>query len=720
MAPHTVVSTWNCDGIIMDNAVLQTVLRGVGVALKASKEAMKPVAQKIELIDHETRSDSPLNSHGQGVDAPKERISRGLNFDTWKSALLEYSQTSTVECRQLVKVTLAVAYWRTKARADIAISPEDLDMIWSLLHTAIITSASSTITFTANRSAQGFLAIPLCSLISSTGQIEELWRYHVWLPDGERGVAEVAIHAHQSFAQSWTLSGCGTDYTYDFDYVSDTAVATHAAYDCCYVDSSKPGANSAGYKTHQISSTVMNTGKLVGISPSGIKTYTRDMCYSVPGGRHHKSVVPGRRFHATLFVFDAHRGYQKDSYVLGPIDGEAYTQLRDPKGVTPLLAAQLTDASRTWEQLHDLREEGEIEDQVIKAYYEFYRGQSYLEAGDRRTALAYFTPIDSSSPAHAFARHPSDLHRMLIKAMVEAGAGLDVVDDAGYKPLDYAILAGDAESEALILDGLRWRLSHDKIDRRGYEAQASKGFHEVFEQRLQPILLSNGSGKLHRMRQTYANILESNRDLSDSFDALRYVWYKDFASCTRLPRFSDGTLHTFSSQTSPQPEHVVYIAYRWIYKNAVTGKTANDDKDHTQYRRMLRAVEKYLAAHPNVVPERLGIWMDSSCVDRKNPLPGIAALPINLAQCDALITIEDEEFWDRAWCSVEALMIQKLRQRYGVHEWYRYKYGHDGVGDAWTLTEAAIDMAIDPSSKSMTWEEDRDKISFLERQARLL
>ena len=96
---------------------------------------------------------------------------------------------------------------------------------------------------------------------------------------------------------------------------------------------------------------------------------------------------------------------------------------------------------------------------------------------------------------------------------------------------------------------------------------------------------------------------------------------------------------------------------------------------------------------------------------------------MHLAQCDTLITIEDDQFWDRAWCCVEALMIQILRRRYGRHEWYRYTEApvveSAGVKD-WRLVEGAIDDEITMSGKTMTWEEDRDVITFLERQARLL
>jgi hypothetical protein len=44
----------------------------------------------------------------------------------------------------------------------------------------------------------------------------------------------------------------------------------------------------------------------------------------------------------------------------------------------------------------------------------------------------------------------------------------------------------------------------------------------------------------------------------------------------------------------------------------------------------------------------------------------------------------------------------------------------DPDDDGWVLREGPLDLEIDMSKKGMTWEEDREKIMFLERQARLL
>ncbi|KIK17831.1 hypothetical protein PISMIDRAFT_684887 [Pisolithus microcarpus 441] len=200
--------------------------------------------------------------------------------------------------------------------------------------------------FTASRSSQGFLAAPLCSLLKD-GNIDELYRFHIWLPGGQRGNLDFAVHSHQAYAQSWILAGLGNDYRYTFEPVTSLADATHAMYGLSWAD----GKNtSAVYKTHQTSSTVVNTGKLGRTTcTAGPTVHTRDMSYYIPSAAFHSTEVAPDILHATLFVFDSHRGFTEDAPVLGPKDTESSTQLRDPAGVTPAALANMVETMRSWE-----------------------------------------------------------------------------------------------------------------------------------------------------------------------------------------------------------------------------------------------------------------------------------------------------------------------------------------------------------------------------------
>jgi len=93
-----------------------------------------------------------------------------------------------------------------------------------------------------------------------------------------------------------------------------------------------------------------------------------------------------------------------------------------------------------------------------------------------------------------------------------------------------------------------------------------------------------------------------------------------------------------------------------------------------------------------------------------------------LAQCDAVISLVSEDYYTRAWCTVEVMMVQTLKASYHLHEWYEQVPGDSGdaEGSGWILRPGPMDMAISMAETKVTYEEDRAKTLFLERQARLL
>jgi hypothetical protein len=177
------------------------------------------------------------------------------------------------------------------------------------------------------------------------GNIDELFRLHVWLPDGNRGVANLEIHAHQPFAHSWILTGEGKDHTYAVQ-PADANSATHAEFGVAWSDSTGK-ESSKTYQTHQKSSNVVNTGKLVNVVPKTSTVHSRNTNYTIPAGVFHKSEVTPDSLHATLFFFDSHRGFQQIAPVLGPIDAKKYTQERDPAGITPAALVEKVELIRT-------------------------------------------------------------------------------------------------------------------------------------------------------------------------------------------------------------------------------------------------------------------------------------------------------------------------------------------------------------------------------------
>lgn len=355
-----------------------------------------------------------------------------------------------VDSGLFARFNIAVAVWCEISRSGSTFLPAELQKIWSLIFEAIRRTSGTRFQFTAARSAQGFISVALCSRLRD-GAIQELFRFHVWLPDNQRGLQEVGIHAHQPFAQSWILAGFGENSDYNVEATKNRSEATHAIYIPEWSGGDQTGK---GYKTHQISSTIANTGKLVRVSPLGKHVHVRNMSYAIPAGTCHGSRVPGGRFHATLFFFDASRGFVEDAMVVGPKTSEKYTQIRDPGSVTPMLLAEFTEVVRNWEQRQNCLHISDKEQDDLIAYYKFFTGRSLMAAGRYADASQQFDSSPSSL-IHMFCKEPSDLHRKFIDTLIDCGVKLDCMDADGSKLLNYAISNKDERSEAVTLRSFR-------------------------------------------------------------------------------------------------------------------------------------------------------------------------------------------------------------------------------------------------------------------------
>ncbi|KAI1871621.1 hypothetical protein JX265_005607 [Neoarthrinium moseri] len=843
---------------------------------------------------------------------------------------------------QVIRVALGVALLRERRQvAGSNTLPDDISLAWSLIHQAL---TSGDPICTPSRSAQGFLSVALCSLIKDDN-IEELWRFHVWLPDGNRGNADFALHSHQPFTESWVLVGEGIDHSYAVKPAVSESAATHATYRLSWNDGVKSGSE---YKTHQISSSIVNTGELVTTVPTRSETHRRDSNYTIPSANYHRTEVQPNAVHATIFVFDSSRGFQKDAPVLGPVAGKALTQQRDPAGVTVAELARLVSTLRSWEDsesqgqelayhvkwedafrafqkaLHilDLHQgihlppryrartliglgnvrrrfgryseaheylvsalqdmdpsmeraelSGELGvvyrhmnklleakqhfeeqytiacefneirtmcraignlgmvnyqlsqlgggkdvlniatrqlilrvqlargiksstalepdvagtgeqnvrsaitwesiglarlslcygakgdifqaiasskkgleitinsgDATVIAMSRFFYGRALLLAGEtyRSEAMEQFNQKGTCTPAMALCREPSEEHRGYLQELIDAGPDLDTHDEHGYTALDYAVFSRDPGTESLIAEGLRNSFLLSKIGNADSlvsdmltEAHVRKGYREILQESLRPALLrtQNLSG-FSEVRAAYADSLASDPKKQTMFDQLKFVPYRDFVRAQRLPRSSDGLAYCQSTETSQQnaADFLIFFSYRWINErsdghNEPTHKTPDDDQ-HTQYRRMLIALEEFLIKHPHVDSERLGIWMDFACVNQDDPMSGVQSLPLIIVQCDAMISLVDEAYFSRAWCSVEIMFIHTLRKKYGRHLWYEQLAVDTqvvkGLPPKYHLRVGDLETEVVLSEKGLTYDYDRPKIAFLERQIRLL
>jgi hypothetical protein len=126
---------------------------------------------------------------------------------------------------------------------------------------------------------------------------------------------------------------------------SDSSNATHAKYALAWTAADDTSTR-ATFMTHQKSSTIRNTGKLVKLQLKDRTMHSRDMSYSISCNTYHQSVVPGGLVHATLFVFDSSRGYAADAPVLGPKEGTEFTQMRETPGIRAAKLAKIVESTR--------------------------------------------------------------------------------------------------------------------------------------------------------------------------------------------------------------------------------------------------------------------------------------------------------------------------------------------------------------------------------------
>jgi tetratricopeptide (TPR) repeat protein len=919
------------------------ILQGIVVAAKSTEDIVSPVIQCIRL---QTSACTPY---------------------VWLDTLCAQLPNLKEEPRLLGRLSIGIAFLLENGRAEHVATPSELSLVWSLVRDALTSPLLNLPLFAASRSAQGFLAVPLCSLIKD-GNIELLFRFHVWLPGEYRGNPDFELHSHQSSSQSWVLAGEGRDLSYDVKTAADAEDATHAKYALSWTAEEKDGTANDNknvenvgdntYKTRQQKSTVINTGKLVKAALKSSEVHTRNTTYSIPAAAYHRSEVSPDILHATLFVFDSRRGFVKEADVIGPKDGKSYTQHRDPAGMTAAELVHKVELIRSWEiyleqgghhakraewedalrvlnsalslcdsdadfpnssrykslvlgelgstnrrfgrydqardmlekavnelgpckeradfsgelcvvyrhlgQLEQAKHAAEIEyntvkeiqlehsicrtvgnlgminyqlsqrngdeslldlaikqlterierarhlkntsdtissdpkvgaqiritattweaiglarlslcytakgknnmavdaarlsldatsaseDTTVVAMSRFFYGRALLRSGQLQEALKQFNQfsINTCTPVIAMCKEPSMENRQYLRELVDAGASMDLIDEQGYAALDYVVFNEDKETEQIVLNGLHKQYhgaAQKKVEDQYLDSKRRKGYRELFQEKMRPELLVHANDSLlMRLRRVYADELHADEKKKELFDGLTFIAYSDFQQFGRLPRSDDGLAQGFMSSSdegsqSHKTRFVIFFSYRWINKHP--GSTSPDDEKHTQFRRMVKAVEDFLQLHPSVDREELGIWVvsnkrpaeplcisillialkDHACVDQSSPLPGVSALPLIVAQCDALISLVDDTYYERAWCSVEVMMMQILVKSYNIHLWYEHVLvtTNEGVEMSY-LRKGPMDMEITMAEKVLTFEADRPKILFLERQSRLL
>ncbi|OCK78961.1 hypothetical protein K432DRAFT_435643 [Lepidopterella palustris CBS 459.81] len=386
-------------------------------------------------------------------------------------------------------------------------------------------------------------------------------------------------------------------------------------------------------------------------------------------------------------------------------------------------------------------------DATKTAFSRYFYGRALLRAGRKEEAKMEFNPLNTCTPTIALCKEPSEEHRDYIREMIEAGADMELRDEQGYSALECAVYCDDTATQRVVEDGLlkkfREEAAHtqiestsgksmsslfspeERLERLRYEAHIRKGYRRLFQDTVRPVLLqARNSSDLDQLRNEYANALKDVNKDTTLFDSLKVVYYYDFIKCERIPKSGDGLTKEIASNPGglSHGEFIIFISYRWIGTgDAGQSGASPDDDQHTQYHRMVRALNEFLEVHPQLDREKLCVWVDYACVDQANhglKEAGIVSLPLSLAQCSAMISLIDDYYHERSWCSIEVMMIQTLRKSYRFHMWFEDALDQD-KGTRF-LREGPAGLEINMAEKKVTYEQDRPTLLFLEHQTKLL
>jgi hypothetical protein len=256
------------------------------------------------------------------------------------------------------------------------------------------------------------------------------------------------------------------------------------------------------------------------------------------------------------------------------------------------------------------------EDPTVVAISHFFYGRALLHDGQRSAALSHLNPPQACTPAIALCKEPSEENRQYLKELVEARVEMSRIDEYGYSALDYTVFGQDLEMEAFVIKGLRSTIKQDadgKIAQIRTEARLRKGYRELFQDKMRPILLGGGVHALQKLRLEYASTLAAMDQSRGTtrFDTFKYLRYPDFLRAGRLPRHSDGFTKDLQSELRAglAAEFIIFVSYRWI--NTINRSSLPDDEENSQYKRMVVAVNKLLDLNPQLHRDKIGIWLVS-------------------------------------------------------------------------------------------------------------
>lgn len=278
-------------------------------------------------------------------------------------------------------------------------------------------------------------------------------------------------------------------------------------------------------------------------------------------------------------------------------------------------------------------------DPTVKGYSSFFYGHALWHDGQTEKAVEQWTvPVGVCGPAHALCKEPALEHVGYLRLMAQAGINFDSYDEQGYSALDYAHLSDndDARQMTQIMLGTIREQEHREFSRwvpqlteiqiqtqvenvvkeKLHQSNLRRHYRKTLQEYVRPQLRRGEDDSISSLRNICAE-LTADEEITNVFDTFDYVKYTTFKAHGRMPRFDAEKSQRFATnrgsvEADRDEDHVVFISYRWIGRASEPQVEGPDSADHIQFRRMVDAMETYLAKKKRIKRDRVGIWLVSS------------------------------------------------------------------------------------------------------------
>ncbi|TGZ77598.1 hypothetical protein EX30DRAFT_343965 [Ascodesmis nigricans] len=347
------------DGNIYPEAIRHVLLGFYTVAA----EEMSTSKQKDEELEAPTPSVKSIVDNIRAWLAPQ---AEPLSLKDWINKIYnQFHGEATEDKENVAKVAVCAAFLRGKSRlaastdakslSRSAVTEFEMDFIYGVIKAALTSKKTKYYTWGVKRSSQGFVFVSLYTMIDHAlphTPIMEMFRLHVWLPDGHRGNSLLKVHSHTAHGTSWILTGEGTNQLWEVTPTTNSGPNVYALYipkwhltvkattpttDAAPIEKPDDTDADTGYKhpSVQKSSSLVKTDQLVEIKPTSTHIHNRNESYAIRAGDYHSSEVAGNHVHSTLFFFDAFPSCVDPAPIVGPTDGNIDTVAkREADGIT--------------------------------------------------------------------------------------------------------------------------------------------------------------------------------------------------------------------------------------------------------------------------------------------------------------------------------------------------------------------------------------------------